>query len=246
MRALSLGIGYSATAPTEKQGIGSPKYSIPTSRKGVVACHSSTGNAPTSFSQADWQNHSARLSDYFHYIAADLVNAQNWGTDAAQSRVADSWSYLQTTRGVPSSKTLLFALSMGALAALNWAFDNPTKVAAIALIIPITDLKDAHDNRGFSALIESAQAYGSHSAYLAAEPTHNPSATGRQAALAGIPIKLWYSTDDPAAVASVCLAWAASMNSQGGNVTTTSMGAVSHTASALDPEQVAEFLLAYA
>lgn len=244
--SVTLGVGYAASSPTEKQAVGSPKYTERSGRRGVVCCHSSTGDAAGCFNQADWKNHTARLAEYFHLVAADLTNPQNWGNDASQARVADSWSYLQTVRGVPSGKCLLFGLSMGALAALNWAHDNPTKVAAIALGIPVVNLQDAHDNRGFAAVIDSAQAYGSHAGYVSAEPTHNPAAAGRQAALAGIPIKLVTSSDDPAAVESVVNAWAVSANGQGGNVRVESQGAVGHTMSSYDPEKIAEFLLSYA
>lgn len=246
MHNASLGVGYAASAPTEKQQIGSPKYAIPSTRRGVVACHSSTGDAAACFSQADWKNHTARLAEFFHLIAADLTNPQNWGNDDSQDRAEDSWTHLQSKRGVPSSKCLLLALSMGALTALNWAHDNPTKVAAIALIIPVVNLKDAHDNRGFDTLIDSASAYGSHAAYLSAEPTHNPSATGRQAALAGIPIHIWYSTNDPVYTPTVISDFVTAVNAVGGNATATSMGAVLHTASGLNPDEILDFLLPYA
>ena len=112
-------------------------------------------------------------------------------------------------------------------------------VAAIALITPVVDVDDIHDNNrnGYAAEIEAR--YGGLAAFDAALPTHNPVAFAGQ--LAGIPIKVWISSNDPVVIPATVDAFAA-----GSGAAVASLGAVGHTAGALDGADVASFLLPHA
>lgn len=87
----------------------------------------------------------------------------------------------------------LYAGSMGAATATNWATRNKSKVAAMALIQPAVNLVKIHDVvAGGAASIEAA--YGGLAGWNAAKATHDPMqfASG----MTGVPTKVWYSTGD--------------------------------------------------
>lgn len=219
-------------------------YPADATRRGVVSCHSNTTSGLSATREPSHQPHLYALADFgLPVISTDLGSiAGAFGNDTARTRVGQAWTYVKSPFGAKTDKMLLFGISGGSLAALNYARQNPTNVAAIALLLPLVNIQDAYDNRGFASQIETAYS----NAWAANAATHDPAATGNQAALSGIPIKLWYSTDDAYAVASVVTAYATAVNNAGGSATTASMGAVGHTASALDSRDVLDFLGPYA
>jgi alpha-beta hydrolase superfamily lysophospholipase len=88
---------------------------------------------------------------------------------------------------------------------------------------------------------EAAQidtAFGGNAAYLAAVGTSNPMT--RAASFQGVPVKLWYSTDDP----SVPTAHVASFATAAG-APTASLGAVGHSAGSLTAEALTSFFAPY-
>ena len=139
----------------------------------------------------DWGRCSAKARRT-HLIPATSPSA--WGNDAAIDSVDKCATWLGTVR-CRTDKVFLAAASMGALAVLNWARTHLDQVAAVALCVPAVDLADLHDRTALGYQAEIEAAYGGHAGYLAALPTHNPTAFA--ADLASIPIKIWYSTNDP-------------------------------------------------
>lgn len=209
------------------------------SKRVVLSCHGSGGTAQTwawtdvnSYPINQWL---ARVG--FPVLSCDFGGTNTWGNDTSRTRVGDAFTFAQSKLGVKTDKVLLFGASMGTLTALNYARANPTKVAAIALALPITDLVDAHDNRGFTAVTETA--YGGTAAYNAAKAAHNPATN--TADLAGIPIKLWYTTDDPYAWPATVAAFDSAL----GSADAVSIGTGGHSTAGLDPSAVADFFRLY-
>jgi pimeloyl-ACP methyl ester carboxylesterase len=74
------------------------------------------------------------------WIACDN-SFQAWGNDASMTDIDNQINYLHTKFGTPANKAVLIGGSMGGLTVLRYAILNPTKVAAVVGVIPLTDLK---------------------------------------------------------------------------------------------------------
>lgn len=166
--------------------------------------------------------------------SGDLGSMTHWGSPTAVART-ESLRAWAATRGLFSpNKVVLFGVSMGALAALNYARAYPTKVAAIVLVTPVVSLSYYHDtHNGGSEAAQIETAYGGLAAYQAALPTSDPTA---YIASLGIPIKVWYSTSDPDIPVSLVQSFATAANAE-----TASLGAVDHSAGALTGPEVMKF-----
>src|SRR5688500_1203954 len=73
-------------------------------------------------------------------IATEVGGVISWGNRTAQAAMDATLTYFNDMTGARTDKVILVGQSMGAATVLNWAFNNPTKVAAIALHIPAVDL----------------------------------------------------------------------------------------------------------
>jgi hypothetical protein len=172
--------------------------------------------------------------------SGDLGSMTHWGNGTSVTRTEQLRVWQQTTQGVKTDKVVLLAVSMGALAALNWARANPTKVSAIVLLTPIVNLGYYHDVYPDGGVV-SAQidaAYGGTPAYTAAAPTSDPMVYG--AALSSIPINIWYSDDDTS-VRPVDVASFATLT----GAKTKSLGAVGHSAGSLTATELLSFMWKY-
>jgi pimeloyl-ACP methyl ester carboxylesterase len=169
--------------------------------------------------------------------SGDFGSPTHWGNGTSVTRTEQLRLWQQTAQNVKTDKVVLLAVSMGALAALNWARQYPTRVAAIALLTPIVNLGYYHDVYSDGGVV-SAQidaAYGGSAAYAAAAPTSDPMLYGAQ--LSGIPMKVWYSTDDPSVRPQDATAFA---SLAGADIK--SLGAVGHSAGYLDFSSLDLFL----
>jgi predicted esterase len=183
----------------------------------------------------------------FVAVCGDLSQTTSQGTfgnDTARTRVGQLKSFVQGASSplvAASGKVHLLGASGGAAAAINYARANPTLVASMYLVVPLVDLADVHDNDrgGYAAEIETA--YGGGAGYTAAVASHNPSASGNQAALSGVPMKIAYSTNDTLIPSATVTAYRDLVNAAGGTCTITSLGAVGHAATGLDPADVTRF-----
>lgn len=227
----------------------------PNAKTGVAFAHGFLGNAdyPTEWfdtTPPDFDNDvkakelAQRIAmQQIPAIATDL-GASTWGNDTVIASYGSTVTFLNSRTGARTDRVMLLGMSMGALTVLNWAVANISKVAAIGLLLPCVDLADIHDNNrgGFQAAVEGA--YGGLSGYTAAEPTHNPA--NFTATLSSVPIRIWYSTDDPICVPSVVTAFGSAVGA-----TMTSLGAVSHSWQSLalanfDAQDAAEWFAQYA
>lgn len=186
----------------------------------------------------------------YQAIAGDLSQTLTQGTfgnDTARSRVGSLKTFLQGTIGAASGKVWGFAGSGGCTALLNYARQNPTHFAALVLLNPLIDPQDFYDNnRGGTTIpkTELEAAYGgSAAAFAAAMPAHNPARNTGE--LTGVPMRLYYSTNDPYIPVATVTAFAAAVNTAGGTADTFSLGAVGHTAGALTGDQIADYFDAH-
>lgn len=171
-------------------------------------------------------------------IATDMGGSSTWGNDTAIAACGSTLTYLNTATKARTDRVVLVGLSMGALTVLNWARANPSKVAAIGLFLPAVNLADIHDNdrSGLASAIESA--YGGAAGYAADGPSHDPA--NFTSSYTGMPIRIWYSTDDTTAVPSVVTAFGTAVGA-----TLTSMGNVGHSISSLDAVDAAQWLASF-
>jgi pimeloyl-ACP methyl ester carboxylesterase len=108
-------------------------------------------------------------------LSADYGGINTWANDTAITRANTmlTWAANTANLGVRSDRVIVAGESMGTLLALNWAWRNPTKVAAIWLRGPIVRMQEFHDlNPGLGAFMEAA--YTNLAGLIAAYPTHDP------------------------------------------------------------------------
>lgn len=159
----------------------------------------------------------------------------SYGNDAAIAAFSSMRTQqLHTELGCRTDKVAVVGRSMGGCQALNWARQNKALITSISLVCPLVNLVDGHD-RVFEAEIDAA--YGSHANYLAALSTHNPMAYAAE--LAGVPIRIWYASNDTSILPADVLAFASSV---GSSCSVVNMGAVGHTVTAAPVDDVASWI----
>lgn len=177
-------------------------------------------------------------------FAGDYGGTENWGRADAMSRMTTAYNYLQTQPNVRSGRVVLMGGSMGALCCLNWASANPSKVACIIGVIPVTNLNDivVNNRGGYAASVNTAYGGWSESTYGS---TYNPKTMALAGKYNDIPILLFYGTSDTLCVPSEVLAFKAAA---GGNTTLVPLtgGHDYGTWSLVDRQQVTDFISAHA
>lgn len=223
---------------------------------GVVVAHALLGNGQISL---DWEYLPLFFEERIPLVAGDFGGPVNWGNEDCVIRITDAIDHLRIVAGSPVDNVLLFGTSMGAASVLNWIrnwhpgsgndFANKPKVAAIALLAPALDLEDIVDNPppGFTGLSDSVQStYSVYPGGWAAQAA-TANAANFAASYSGIPIRIWYSSNDDLCRPATMTAFAAAA---GGDVTLTNMGpsvaANGHGLESLDPQDVVDWLAQYA
>ncbi len=178
----------------------------------------------------------------FHFVVIGVDSGPTWGNDVGLGYMNDGVTYLQgTSGGAKSGNILLYATSMGGVNALNYAKRNLSTVSAIALVCTPPDVEDVRaNNRGGFTQASIETAYGNNSLWQTARPTRNPVEFASQ--LAAIPVRIWYTTDDPFVMTSCVDAFATAH----GNTTKTNMGTGGHDFTLAPPNDVAGWLQQYA
>lgn len=106
-------------------------------------------------------------------ISADYGGINTWSNDTAIARVATMLAWANTNLGTRTDRYIVGGESMGTLLALNIAWRNVAKIAAIFLRGPITRMQAFHDlNPALGAFMEAA--YTNLAGLVAAYPTHDP------------------------------------------------------------------------
>lgn len=226
------GAGYTASATSEKYAVMQP-IGQPSKRRAVIYCHPSGSDHTIAFDH----NYYAKVAEAlaaagYLVMVPDLGTAAQpaWNNDHSQQALTDAISFIDTNYLAAVDKVHLMGTSMGGGTSLIWAANNPSRVASVSTFIGAIDLEYVHDRPGGDPSVINT-AYGSEAAYLAAEPTHN--AVKRTADLQGLPIKLWYSTDDVFTPASIVTDFASAVSAE-----TVNLGAVGHSAQSVDLDEL--------
>lgn len=146
---------------------------------------------------------------------ASIGTLDYWGNATIRSNISTLVTNAQATH-FKSGKVHLLGASAGGLSVLNWAKANPTLVQSIVLLIPVVDVQAVHsENRsGFASAINTAHG---------GAPPDADNPADYAADLSGVPIKLFYSTNDPVTTEAESLAFIAASGAEG-----VSMGAQGH------------------
>lgn len=189
-----------------------PRTSNGAGRVPVIYCHGFAGSALAGpYSDSDEAADDLRSIASMGYPAfvPDLAGPSTWGNTASITALAATVTNLGTACGTRTDKVALAAESMGALVALNWAWRNPTKVAAVMLRVPVVNLEGfrARNVGVFGGAIHSA--YGGSSSYTAALPDHDPAHANQLATLRSLAdrIKVWHTTSDEYVAVAEVVAW---------------------------------------
>jgi pimeloyl-ACP methyl ester carboxylesterase len=117
-----------------------------TGQYGVILCHGY--NTPDTYSQATFPRSAKLVSELARHgipSVAGLFGGDTWANDTAMSRITAAHSYLATATGASSTKVHLFGMSMGNALALRYAALNPTKVASVTGIIPLSSIANMYE-----------------------------------------------------------------------------------------------------
>lgn len=220
---------YGVYRPNEWHQLMTPRRLPPAAdRRLVVWCHEHGALGWWWSAQADDRACVSIVDgEQFCAASADLNGMTAWGNAGALTAIGQLWTQAINDLGVLSDKILIAGLSMGALTALNYTRQNPTKVKACLGITPAVSLPWHYDN-GFGTPGSVAQvqaeieaAYGGYAGYQAAIPAHSPY-EGMDFP-AGVPLALWTSTDDTFVSNARTHEYAAAVGAELG-----SLGAVGH------------------
>lgn len=117
---------------------------------------------------------------------------QGWGKPGVMTMGDTALTYMHSICGTRTDACITIGASMGAYTALRYAATNPSKVLAVAGIIPLTNMTYFYGSNIGGAQSEIAGAWGVTAP--AALPT--ASQVQEEASTFNMPIKLWYSHAD--------------------------------------------------
>lgn len=128
-------------------------------------------------------------------IVADLGGVITWANDTivapTTGRIDVLIAWAGTNLGTRTDKVVIAGESMGSLSALNWAWRNVTKVAAVWVRAPITRMQETHNRllghptlAGIPASMEAA--YTNIAGLTAAYPTRDPADPANTTGHAGL------------------------------------------------------------
>lgn len=202
------------------------------SRMGVVLCTERQG-LPHHYVSAPHSTTPRLLAAAGFVVATGSSDATglSYGNDTAVATVGTVRA--SHMPGVRADKVALYGRSMGAAQALGYARLHKAEVHRVALCCPLVSMVAAH----FLFEAEVDAAYGSHAAYLAALPTHDPTAFA--GALAGLPIRIWAGEVDTTVTLATVQAFAAAV---GPSCEVVVMPGVGHDVNAAPARDVVEFL----
>lgn len=228
--------------------IASRTYKPDATRRGVIFCHG-VGGSGDSWSQATVSTKIIALAEAgYPVLCCDLsavtYSGSNWADNDHIAAITDAWTYLKSPFGAQTDKVGLLGASMGVAGALAWARANLSECYAVAGLVPVLDVNDIYvnDKSGLRAGIGTAYAitYPAAMSTSAQAPmsAHDPTQFGTTA-LAGLPLRLWTSSDDPvASTTAVATTWGGKGATP---YTVTDLGAVGHVATTASAAQVVEF-----
>lgn len=236
--ATTRGIGQYRTSRVHRSGW-ERRYRSGT-KKGVLACPGWNGDADHFFTVGTDQRTLIEPIIEAGFPFAAREEGSQWGNTESRARFTDLRTYAQSTLGFASGKVHLFGLSAGSLAALRWAMANPSLVQSIAVVLPAVDPQDIYDRDPASAGITASM----NTAY-SGRPVDAENPSKNTASFSGIPIKMWYSENDPICLPAKVTAFASATGASTVSLGTQSGGAITgHSINGIDPSQIANWIKA--
>lgn len=184
-------------------------------RKGILALPGATFNQDWWFDLDQATGEMRTLTELYGFPIGSCATLEDWGNSTMRARV----SQLRTNciaSLFAGTKVHLMGVSAGGLSSLNWAKANPTLVQSISLLIPVVDVQAVYDNNRESFQSSISGAYGG-------RPPDSENPAKYAADLKGLPIRIYYSTNDSVTTSAETLNFAAAAGAE-----TFSMGAVGH------------------
>lgn len=166
-------------------------------KPGIMVVHGAGSNADYCLSDFGWQGRRmARIADEYPAISGDYGGQQGWGNATATTRMSSYLDSLKSRPDVDNSKYGLIGDSMGGLSILNFTAESTVKPSAIVMVIPVINLTDVHTNNrnGNRQLINNS--YGGAYSEATYGATRNPYTMKATSKLTGIPMLIFYATND--------------------------------------------------
>lgn len=237
MRQHSYGVGQ-YRASEGHLFIGSRRYKPDATKRAIVVCPP-RGQTASEASANGWAGAvlSALAEEGYPLLAIDGGGSTAHGNAASATAIGQAKTYAASAFGAKSDKIGLFATSMGSLAALRYAMDNPTLVSCACLGVPNLDLQDVHDVTRTDLASEIETAHGGAPGYATYLSAYNPAS--HAASFTTLPMQLHYASNDSNFTAGIASTFATATGAEAIN-----LGAVGHTAATMDASRVVAFFLA--
>jgi predicted alpha/beta hydrolase family esterase len=164
---------------------------------------------------------------------------QLWGNSTAISRTTDAITWNRSNLGSTNNPVVIIGASHGGTCALRYISDNPGDVACAVLVIPAVDMEDIRNTDVLGLRDDIDAAWGvTYPAPLpaGANPAQNT------ADYLGVPLQIWYATDDPVCSPSSVTAFATATGAEIHSVG--NLGHSNAAIAAVDTQQVIDFIAA--
>lgn len=230
------GDGYSAAAPAEVYVAGrNANIPLNGTQIGCINGHGASSTVITQVQTAEQPWAYPIQQSGIPLICSEAGGTFTWGNPDSIERIGDTWGFFSDLPsaggyGASSGGVVLYGVSMGAIVVLNGAFNQGAQVGGmdfsgliqgIVLNLPVLDLQWIVDNDPFGFSAGVIAAYGGTPDYS----VYSPIEWGVvNATLKAIPMRIYYSTDDPICFPASTVAFAAAMD----NCELISLGAVGH------------------
>lgn len=126
---------------------------------------------------------------------AYLDTGVDWGNATQRANMSSAVSALQSNGWFQADPIHLYGGSAGGVCVLQWALANPSRVASIVLNITPVDLQSLYDRDALSLQSSIGTAYGG-------RPGDSDNPALRADEFTEIPMRIFYSNDDPVGLAA--------------------------------------------
>lgn len=168
---------------------------VPSPKRALIICHPRAATADAMFSDPLWTRLYQDLSEKYVVSVSDLGGPLTWGNNLTSSAISGIKSMLETDWGT-SGKIGLLGISMGGLAALNYAKSSPGSVAFVCGMVPALNLADLQTVSGGIYETEIDNAYGGNYEEGSEGPIYSPYVYRASYPASTVRTAFWYTEAD--------------------------------------------------
>lgn len=215
-------------------------YRADIAKLGVLTCPGWTGDADHWYQPGTDQLSLTAPIIEAGFPLAGRAEGQQWGNAESRAQFTDLRTYAQSHLNFKAGKVHLLGISTGSLACMRWAMANPTLTQSLSLLLPAVDPQDIYDRDplGIGLKASISTAYGG-------RPADSEVPALNTASFDGIPIKMWYSPNDPICLPEKVTAFATATGATTVDLGTQSGGfAPGHSINGLDPDALRDWIAA--